>query len=185
MYTSNTEKKLASKERKKREERLQRYSCVTAAVSISNFTVISNEKDLLATCVFKTRVQGQDFISEEEIHHLATKLQTSFFRRTEETKHPWSQTLPTLLHSCLHPIQVCIFLDTKLGIGITPCQCWLHSVGQKSLSFIMAWHQQEPRWEPSECSAAPGPPNHKWPLPGAELLLENTYIWFTDTNGMR
>lgn len=78
------EKKLALKERRKK--RLHGTAVSLLQLSLSNCKVISKEKDLLPTCVFKTRVQGLDFISQEEIHHLATELQISFFIKNRGDK---------------------------------------------------------------------------------------------------
>lgn len=71
------EKKLALKER--RRKRWHGIAVSVLQLLVSNCKAISKEKDLLPTCVFKTRVKGLDFISQKEIHHLAAELQISFF----------------------------------------------------------------------------------------------------------
>lgn len=71
------EKKRALKER--RRKRLHGRALSVLQLLVSNCKAISKEKDLLPTCAFKTRVQGLDFISQKDIHHLAAELQISFF----------------------------------------------------------------------------------------------------------
>lgn len=146
-----------------REEREERLQCITAAVSYSHCTVISNEKDQGVTSVCNARAWGLDFIlKEKKIMLWQQKWRFPCFgeqrRQGSSGLKPSQIHYPKQLTTPMPGPHLCSHQTWHGGNILTGCLCQ---------GTLLIPHQQEFRSGAQQVFGSNTRiPNKKWPLPG-------------------